>query len=653
MLILQALFLWVIVSTLILGGAMVFHRLFPDESPWFGFIVPALALVITLNFVEHFVAMPVLLFLLPLMLGGTIWVATTQGWFKEVLILPSAVFLLSFAFTLAVRYIQPNIDYTSDGISDLNMVNNYSQGQTLPPPDCWMPPFRYEWYYGLQHYAASALERLLDVKIGIAYNVAHALLSALICVVGAAAAFRISAGKVWITLAVPFLIESTATGVSAYLFMTSHLNVWYGSDVSSGMTEPYPDGNVLWRILRWDPRPEISGLTVPTTIRLQVPGFWTWRSEYHANASGHLLSLMAVWIISELVALKKTMWPWILAVLTPLLAVVASTWALPITVLLCWGVLPIAFFCGRRPASFKLMILILCVALTLLWPAFYSASSSPQVPAMNFIDPKERAPIIEFLVLWWPILLLMFCAWLRIRETSFGTRWVLVVVPIMLIGIELFTIDTRYNMIEKMWGYTWGAALVTLFPFVASRTGVFYRLVTLVMLASGLISLCGFSWDVLGRVRDPVVGHLDGSYYLMADDQKRKILNVVRQMKHATFLAGKCEFCYTEAPAVAVFTGNKCYIAWAYFESLTNYNNESDYREKLNNDFYSGALPDRLRFVHDNKIAGVIIWPNDNISNDALDALKKDLGPEYEYIDCRGSGSNNAGVFLQRPLPGT
>ena len=72
MFILQAFILWVIVSTLIIGGAMIFHRLYPEESPWFGFIVPPLAVVIFFNFIEHLVALPSLLFLLPVALVGLV-----------------------------------------------------------------------------------------------------------------------------------------------------------------------------------------------------------------------------------------------------------------------------------------------------------------------------------------------------------------------------------------------------------------------------------------------------------------------------------------------------------------------------------------------------------------------------------------------------
>ena len=655
MLILQALFLWLIVSTLMIGGAMLFHRFFPDESPWFGFIVPPLALVVLLNFSEHLVALPSLLILLPVFLGATVWMVVFGKDFKDPLILPSAVFLGSFAFTFAVRCLQPDIAYTSDGISDLNMVNNFLQGQTLPPPDCWMPPLTFDWYYDLQHYAASVMERLLAVKIGVAYNISHALLSALICMAGAGAAWRISGGKMWITLAMPFLIESVATGTTAYLALCHNTDLWLPVDLSSGMVHP-PDSNPIWKWM-FNDLPAGVGQMKPDeildhqTLRLQVPGFWTWRDEYHANASGHLVTLFAILIIAEIIETRRTIWPWVLAAITPLLAVMASAWALPITTLLCWGVLPLAWICGRRPASTRATLVTLFVMLTLLWPGFYAATSSPEVLSINWIDPRDRAPHVELLLQWWPIILLWICSLVCIREAPFGLRWVMIVVPIMLIGIETVTIQSRYNTIEKMWGYTWGAGLIALFPFVASRRGVGFRLVAILLLASALISLSTFVRVVCGSSWDNAPFHLEGTQYLVADKQKNRMLQVVGQTKHLTYLSGKCIWCYNEAPTLAVFTGNKSYIAWSWFETLTNRINEPDYREKLDNDFYSGAMTNRLQFLHDNQIAGVLVWPDDEISDDLLAGLRKELEPAYEYIDCKGEGAQNAGVFLLRPLP--
>ena len=59
MLLLRALLLWALVSVHVVGGAMLFRRLFAGESAWFGFIVPALAFCLGLNFIEHFVALAV------------------------------------------------------------------------------------------------------------------------------------------------------------------------------------------------------------------------------------------------------------------------------------------------------------------------------------------------------------------------------------------------------------------------------------------------------------------------------------------------------------------------------------------------------------------------------------------------------------------
>ncbi|HEV3272524.1 MAG TPA: DUF2298 domain-containing protein [Candidatus Methylacidiphilales bacterium] len=658
MLILQALFLWLIISTLMIGGAMLFHRFFPEESPWFGFIIPPLTLVALLNFIEHLAALPSLLVLLPLLLGATVWMTVWRKYFKEPLILPSAVFLGAFAFTFAVRCLRPDIDYTSDGISDLNMINNFSQGQTLPPPDCWMPPLRFEWYYDLQHYAASVVERLLAVKIGVAYNVSHALLSALICVVGAGAAHRISGGKLWVTLAVPFLIESAATGSSAYLYITSfssYPDLWMAADPSDKMLHP-PDANPIWKWLFNDLPAGLAQMSPDDiakhqTLRLQVPGFWTWRSEYHANASGHLLSALSVLIVAELVHVQKTIWPWVLAVITPIVAVTVSAWALPIAILLCWIALPTAWVCGRRPVSVRAIVPASFIGLTLLWPAFYNVTSSPQIPPIHGIDPQDHVPLVEFLIQWWPILILWICGCICFRSLSFGLRLILIVVPVMLMGIELVTIDSRYNTIEKMWGYTWAVGLIGLFPFVASRAGAAFKIVAILLLLSAFVSLTYFVHDLAQGNWDGAAFHLEGSRYLTANDQKKKMLEAVGQTKHATYLSGKCVYCYNEAPALAVFTGNKSYIAWSWFESLTNYIDQADSREKLDNDFYSGAMTDRLHFLQSNKITGVIIWPDDDLSDDFLANLRKELEPAYDYIDCKDSGDKNAGVFLLQPLP--
>ncbi len=97
------------------AGPFLFRRYFPRESPWFGFWVPSLALVMLLNFIEHFLALPSLLWLLPFTLIGLLIVLVRGGYSWEGLRLPIAVFLLAFAFTFGIRALNPNILTSSDG----------------------------------------------------------------------------------------------------------------------------------------------------------------------------------------------------------------------------------------------------------------------------------------------------------------------------------------------------------------------------------------------------------------------------------------------------------------------------------------------------------------------------------------------------------
>jgi hypothetical protein len=645
MLILQAFILWLMVSLSVIGGAVAFRRLFPQESPWFGFLIPPIALVIAINFIEHFLALPTLLFFAPALLGFTIWSLSSPRFSKEGLELPSVVFLASFAFTFGIRCLQPDISYTSDGLSDLNKINNFSQGGMLPPIDTWMPPYHFVWYYAFQHYAASVVKRLFHVNLGEAYNTTHALLSALTCVAGAAAAHRLSNGKLWITLATPLLIEAATTGTSAYLFLTiKDCNPWLADNLTGGL-DTHPGNNWIWKL--W------PATGYHERLELQTPGFWTWRDEFHPNSSGHFLTLLAVFVMAEMGFAHRAIWPWVTAALIPALAVVSCAWALPITGLLCGGMVAIALISGRRPVDTGLTLVILTVGLILLWPVFYDVASSPETPGIVATQPQERAPFWEFVIQWWPIITLWICGCVLYRNLPAAIRWVMVVVPIILIGLEFIGVESRYDTVEKMWGFSYGVAFFALFPFVAQRAGIAYRLVTLVLLLSGFITFCGrMNWAWRWTPMDALF-HLDGTHYITNDGQKKRIMETMAQVNHTTFLTGKCsDFCYYESPALGVFTENRSFLGWPYFESVVDYSDVAQARQKLTNDFYSGAMTNRLQFLQSNNITGVVIWPDDAIPNDFLAALTTELDPAYQYIDCRGNGDKNAGVFLLRTPPG-
>jgi hypothetical protein len=659
MLLLRALLLWALVSVHVVGGAVLFRRLFAGESVWFGFIVPALAFCLGLNFIEHFVALPSLLWLLPLTtLGSLLLVArpdfdwrnwrSAQGkgnresraaaWRN--LRLPGGIFLGSFAFTFLVRCLEPSVLASSDGLSDLNLIANFCHGETLPPTDGWMPPFKLEYYYTFQHYAASVVVRLLGVDIGTGDNLAHGLLMAFICLAAAAAAWRIS-GRAWVAMLMPVLIVAAATGSSAYLLLTEpDPSPWVMTNVIGGLD--HPDRNPIWRLLATAPYRE--------RLELQVPGFWTWRDEYHPNAGGHFLALCAVWVLAELLRKERQNWPWIGAALVPFLAIVTSTWALPITGLLCGVGLVVAWRSGRRPGNELLVGGAIAGGLVALWPTLMPLFNAPNSPPVMWNHPEWRTPLYEFLIQWWPIILLWLALIPGWSKLPLAVRVAHVIVPLMLLGIEFINVeDGRYNTIEKMWGYTFGVGFVAFFPAVAARRGIGNRLVTGLIVFSSLIALGGWLRGTFKSVDSRDAWHLEANGILRLDPQRARLLQTLAPLHGATILTGKVIWDYNDSPALAVFSGNRDYIAWTWSEFHFGHGGESDFRADQVNDLYAGKMADPLTFLEGHDIAAVVIWPDDDIPDDLLAKLKQQLISRYTYVDARGDGSRNAGVFVRQP----
>ena len=601
--------IWAIISFHVVGAAILFRRYFPRESPWFGFLLPAIALPLLLNFIEHFIALPSLLWLLPVTLFGLLYLILRGQFSWEGLRVPMAVFLVVFAFTFGVRTFDPNIQSSSDGLNDLNIALTYSHGDKIPPTDSWMPTMDFRWYYSFQHYAASVVMRLLNVDGGTAVNASHALLSALTAMAGAAIAFRLSKGNAWVTFATAFLIEAAFTGSSAYIYLTmKDPGDWLADNLSGGFGRH--DGNPIWHLLGYDTG-QFTHVDDGTPIRreLQVSGFWSWRDEYHANSSGHFFTLLSVFVGIELLRKERASFPWICAVLIPPLVVITTLWLILVDGVLCVGATLLALALLRRPESWKFITYGIGIGLVALWPSFSDMTTAPQSASITWNPPEWRTPFWEFVIQFWPVIALWLFLFFYWKKMPVGARWVHAIIPFFLVGVELWNIEgDRYNTYEKMWGPIYSAGLVCFFPLVAMNRNLIGRLLAVIIFFCAMVS---FSFRVHNHwiPWDSGVFNLQGDGYLLADPQKKRIMQVLSQLKGATVMTGHCVFAYNESPAVAVFTGNRGYIGWSFAEVHFGHDGESDERERLNNDFFADKCPDPLGFLTANAIDAVVIWP--------------------------------------------
>jgi hypothetical protein len=653
MLFLRAALLWALVSINIVGAAVLFRRLFPRESPWFGFFVLPLAFVFVFNCIEHFVAVPQLVWLLPITTFGFVWLMVVRKDYSwEGLGVPIAVFLLAFAFSFGIKCLRPDIGTNSEGMEDLKRVLDFSMGETLPPTDGWMPPYHFVWYYNLHHYAASIVKRLFALDVGTAYNISLPLLTSLIALAGAGAAYSVSDKRPWIAFLTLFLFMATFTGGSALADALSlnSPNVWVG--VIPNLEWDNHNNNPLW----WFVTPERA----PSHLDLKLfpPGCWNWMDEFHSNLLGHFLMVTCVLAASELFRENRSNWPWIWLLILPVLTVISSTWVLFMIAFLCVGSLIIAWVAGRRPENYQFVVIIAVAFLALLWPTIFNFTGAPSDKTPLHLTPPEwRTPFWTFVLQWWPVYIPWFVLCFFWHKLRLELRWFHLAFLAMSLFVEFFSIaNQRMLTTEKMWGPLYTFGLVTLLPLMFVLRGWLFRPFQMLIVLCASISLYGWlqnTWICMDFADDSF--HLEGNAYMINRPVDRRMLQVLDQVHNQTILSGFCGWEYDYPPAFAVFSQNRCYVAWYTEDVLFGLGGESEYRMNLNNDFYAGKLPDPLGFLLDNQIAAVIISPDRVMPDDILDKLKKQLAPAYLYIDCRidpGSNTivpgNNGGIFMRR-----
>lgn len=632
------------------GAAVFFRRMLPRESPWLGFLVPPLALVILLNFVEHSFPLPWLGWLLPILTAAVIWAlwTTPRDQLRD-LLLPFSIFTTTYVFVLTVKSVKPMISNITEGIADLNRILDFCFGERLPPTDGFLPPYTHQWYYTFQHYGASVVKRLFSIDIGTAYNFSFALVCAWVGLAGAGAAWHLSRGRAWIAWVTLFLIEAAFTGSSPFIALLTKgdRNVWLPINLTIDWADPLK--NPLSRVLSSDPHHE--------TLKLFPPGSWTWFNEFHPTFAGQFLALFAVLATLTIFLPQRTNVGWICLGLLPLLTLISATWFLPVLVVLCAGALLVAWLTGLRPENPGIVLVALIGVPVLLWPTIAAFTTWSPHQTVGWNQSGWHTPLVIFAIQWWPI----YLPWLALcfvwRQLEPAARWFHAVVAILFIGVELFNVgEWRLDTVEKMWGATFAVGLVTLVPLVLVRTGFVFRIIT------GLIGFAAATSYVLWT--DDTTAWIDwqsdflhykGDSYLIHDARKARMLQILQSLHGATVLAGKCDWAYTEPPGLVVFSENRCWVAWSFSEDICGHQGEAESRSQQNNDFYAGKLADPLGFLEDNRIAAVLIYPDDQITDGTMQQLQSQLAAGYRYIDCRGDGADNAGIFLRRaqaqPVP--
>ena len=375
---------------------------------------------------EHFVGLGSLYPLfLPLTALSLFVIWTERAWFSDETFRTSEiVFLCALLYGALWRLSFPEVVEDNDRLADLHRVANYLAGAKLPPIDYWLPYQRFNYYYTFQHYSAALLGRLFGLGPGESFTLAPIILPAL--VLGLAWEFlTLVRVRLWAKLLSIAALAIGGTGISPLLhFIASPSSPDFFSYDSAVEALIYNS-----RLLGLFDNSVATGAWLalfgetPRAMRLPIEtfGYQYAIGGYHAVLAGFLLLFLALTIMAAIPRSSKAVrsrLEFVLGLSVPLV-LCSNAWVFPLQAALvgAWTV-----WVRQNSGTWDVRYLAAGAGagVLLLLPFLAGISSETGYMHLAFVSPEAHTPFAQFLVVWWPFLVLVLAVVLFARRVSFA-----------------------------------------------------------------------------------------------------------------------------------------------------------------------------------------------------------------------------------------
>ena len=609
-------------------------------------VASPIALVTVLFCMEHFVGLGGLEWLLPFSTALSLWMVVRWRDFLRARWRTEAIFLTGFLYALGWRYAFPDIDASSEKITDLSFIANYSGGGRLPPVDRWLPPFAFDFYYALQHYAAALIGRLFGAGPGMAYNLGFCVVAALIATAAGATAMLLVRRRLPAALlTATFLLGGVGT---APLIRQINPNPPLHASVRFIGSYLTPE-NATLGFGRWLLQASHVNAATPD-LPVETFSYLVGLGDYHPPLSGYLLLMLALLCIAHIESEMSPEWSQaVLAASVPLM-IACNSWQLPLQAGLAGGYLLIRHFSGKRvdwkavAAGFGASLLLLEPFLFHFGPAAVDAGM-----AIRMVPAALRTPPLLWVATFYPLVVLIL---LHLVCGDRSRRTVL-----FLACSELFYVDDlytgkfeRFNTVLKWWAWIYSGGMLLIGGWNLRSSSRVCRWGTAAVL---VLLLCfggelGNQYLTAGK---PHVGQLDGAGGIRDDAGERVILDLLRHEPAAIVLQRIPKDAYTIQPALTILAGQTAYLGWASHENVWRANRaDIEGRRHEVETFYGGDLADSVLWLESNRIRYVLWLRDDNqLPAHTFDKLNGLIRNRYAWHGYYEVGDYHVGLWEQRP----
>jgi uncharacterized membrane protein len=615
--------------------------------------VSPLLLVAPLFCLEHIVGLGALAWLWPITTAASLWLIYSRisdlkaNWVTE------ALFLSGFFYAFAWRFARPNLDASSEKLTDLGFITNYLAGSRLPPVDRWLPPYHFDVYYGFQYYAAALLGRIFGLDAGFTYQLAFCVIVALsVTAAGCAARLLCKRRQWWLLPTAGFLLGGT--GISPWIsFLREHALISDSMRFIGGSATPgsLNTGLGLWLL-------DITH--VPAKEALELPaetfGYLAYLGDLHPPMAGfYLLALALLCIATAERTDDQTIAPAILAATVPL-TLAADAWNFPLQLALV-GTWVAYRLCGRRPPNWRACAAGLGAAAVLMLPFLqgFGARSLDYGTRFRLVPAAMHAQPLLALLIFYPLLMVLALSLLGRRKDRLAL-WLAGLCVVLLAASEFFFVDDvysgkfeRFNTTLKWWPWIMAVGLLAVGSLnLASRSTARRRWTMLALyiptLFVGDLAMQLILWP------SPHMGRMSGDAWLTADRVDKAILEYLRAQPPGIVLQRPARGAFTESPGLTMHAGQTSFLGWPGHENLwRGYRVDIGIRENQVARFYRGELEDSADWLTQNHVDHVLwLRPEGEQPEGSFDRIQLQISGAYYWREFDRQGERRIGVWSRR-----
>ncbi|HEY7886021.1 MAG TPA: DUF2298 domain-containing protein [Cellvibrionaceae bacterium] len=624
-----------------------------------------MVVTVLLFFVEHFHGLGYLTALWPLSTALSIYLIYRYRQHLVKKIDCELIFAIGFIYALVWRFFFPDVSSTGESITNLSFIASYHGGGTLPPIDHWLPPYNFDYYYSLQHYAAALAGRVLGLSPGYSYNLGMAIATGLIAELCYSTTKSLGAYPLWRLLVVVTVLMG-GTGVAplqSSLWSANHndsafdarMSLWHNTRFI-GQYDQHVNTVFGNRLLGNAPTGEQT-----VELPLETIGYLTLQGDYHAPIGGFLLLLFALALIARVSQQPTTQnirEPEFLTALLGLsvsLALAVNIWILPLQ-----GLLVLIWITQRFVTGQRIHLLWLLAGsgagLILIYPFLSEFALATRSIDVQWVPDFAQTPWPQFLILHWPWIFLSALALTSTRWRALA--WALVIcLALVMACSEFITLGDnsgrylRFNTTLKWWSWL---HLVTIAGLSAIALTSHLRIIRLATIAI-LLALCTQAVDLIRFVYHqpkPHAGQLNGYGSIASVHGYSDLLRHLKQAPKGIVLERPLNNrgAYTLNSTLALLSGHAAFIGWP--DHLRNWGKTGSIIQQRIDDvefFYSGKHPQTLRWLQHNNIH-YIIWQeaNNRYPPHAFERIDQQISKDYSWHEYHSGNHRRTGLWVRR-----